>query len=131
MLDTEAAVNERHLRFIRRVTASNLVWGLRSEEGWAVSPSNDSEDRRVMPFWSDRAYAAQCAKDGWAAYQATPIPLQEFLEEWLPGLANDSFIVGTNWNVHLFGREIDPTKLAEELARAGRENGSTGASGPA
>jgi len=68
-----------------------------------------------MPFWSDRAYAKQCAREDWAAYEPTAIPLPAFLQHWLPGLARDGVLVGTNWNVHLIGMEIEPLKLREEL----------------
>jgi hypothetical protein len=56
-----------------------------------------------MPFWSDRAYAQQCARNEWADYQATAIPLDMSLDEWLPGLAADGLLAGTNWNAHLIG----------------------------
>ena len=74
-----------------------------------------------MPFWSDRASAKQCAKDDWAAYVPTVIPLQEFMEQWLPGLAEDGLFVGTNWDTELAGVEIEPMELGAELAQALRE----------
>ena len=70
-----------------------------------------------MPFWSDRAYAKQCAKEDWSHYEPTPIPLPLFLERWLPGMAADGCLVGTNWNAHLCGHEIDPLELKHELER--------------
>ena len=72
-----------------------------------------------MPFWSDRAYAAQCAGGEWAAYAPSSIPLAEFLLEWLPGMARDGTLVGTNWNAHLHGREVEAADLLGELRRAG------------
>ncbi len=119
MLELAAASKERHERFVRRVIAAREVWGLKSEDGWAcaASTADGSEDRSVMPFWSDRAYAKQCAKEDWSHYEPTPIPLELFLERWLPGMESDDCIVGTNWNGHLCGYEIAPPDLKQEIER--------------
>ena len=68
---------ERHQRFVQRVVASGIVWGLKDSEGWVTSSSTDdeTEDRPIMPFWSYRAYAKQCANDEWSVYEPTEIPL--------------------------------------------------------
>lgn len=118
MLDTEAACRDRHDRFVRRVLESKTVWGLKNDAGWAVAPSNDDEQVGVMLFWSDRAYAAQCAKDEWAAYLPTQIPLDRFLGAWLPGMAKDNLLVGTNWSVHLTGLEVSPRELLDAMRTA-------------
>ncbi len=114
MLDDKAACLERHERFIKRVLKSQIVWGLKNKVGWAVAPSND-DDKTIMMFWSDRAYAAQCAKEEWSDYEPTAILLEKFLAAWLPGLDKDGMLVGTNWNAHLIGLEVSPQQLREEL----------------
>jgi hypothetical protein len=101
--------------FIERIIKTKMVWGLRSEEGWCVSPSNEYEETEVMPFWSDRAYAQQCAVEEWEAFKPVSISLEEFMEAWLPGLETDQLLVGTNWNVRLIGKEIEPFELRTHL----------------
>lgn len=119
MLELAAASKERHDRFVQRLVASREVWGLKSADGWActTSTADGSENRSVMPFWSDRAYAKQCAKEDWSDYEPTPIPLDLFLQRWLPGMEADDCIVGTNWNAHLCGYEIEPPELKREIER--------------
>jgi hypothetical protein len=117
-LDLEIASTERHERFVRRVLCTRVVWGLKSDVGWCVSPSNEDEQQQVMPFWSDKAYALQCAKDEWATYRPTEITLDAFLSRWLPGMAKDHLLVGTNWNVNLCGREMEPLALKEEMDKS-------------
>jgi hypothetical protein len=56
-----------------------------------------------MPFWSDRAYAQQCAREDWSEYEPAAIPIDQFMERWLPGMAADGTLVGTNWNVQRIG----------------------------
>jgi len=119
-LELSADSKARHRRFIQRVVAAGVVWGLKCNEGWVTSSStaDDTEDRGLMPFWSDRAYAKQCAKDEWAEYVPTEIPLNLFLEKWMPGMNADGLLVGTNWNAHLCGHEIEPLKLRDEIVAA-------------
>ena len=117
MLDLAVASKERHDRFVQRVLASHEVWSLKNADGWActASTADGTEDKSVMPFWSDRAYAKQCAKEDWSDYEPTPIPLELFLELWLPGMAGDGYLVGTNWSAQLCGHEIEPLVLKQEL----------------
>jgi len=117
MLDLTIASKERHQRFVQRVLSSGEVWGLKSAEGWACtgSTTNGTEGRSVMPFWSDRAYAKQCAKEDWSQYEPTAIPLALFLERWLTGMAKDGCLVGTNWNAHLCGYECEALNLKQEI----------------
>jgi hypothetical protein len=120
MLNLAAAAKERHDRFVQRIVASREVWGLKNDDGWActASSADGNEDREVMPFWSDRAYAKQCAKDDWLDYEPTPIPLVLFVSEWLPGMATEGSLVGTNWNAQLCGYEIEPLDLSREIKEA-------------
>jgi hypothetical protein len=54
-LDLTVASKERHQRFVRRVVASGIVWGLKDSEGWVTSSStnDETEDRPIMPFWRE------------------------------------------------------------------------------
>jgi hypothetical protein len=115
VLGLEADSQVAYERFLRRVVASGTLWGLRSAEGWCVSSSNDEEQIDVMPFWSDEAYARQCARNDWSNFEPTAIPLHEFLAAWLPGMAREGDRVGTNWNAHLIGREVLPLDLKAAL----------------
>ena len=102
-------------RFIRRVRDHGEVWGLRSEaRGWAYCPSNDG-DEDVLVFWSDRAYAARHAVDEWADYVPTVIPLEAFMQRWLPGMQRDGALAGVNFNADLAGVELRPEALLEAL----------------
>ena len=115
MLGLQQDSIENHRRFIERVAKSRIVWGLRSRDGWAAAPSNDHEDREVMPFWSDRAYAARAAKNEWADYEPTSIDIDSFIDNWLRGMNQEGSLVGTNWDAHLMGLEIEPAELAKSL----------------
>ena len=125
MFQDAITTRESHERFVERVATSKLVWGLKSDEGWAVSPSNDYEGVDVMPFWSDRAYAKRAATDEWKNYVPTSIPLDLFVDRWLKGMNEDGTLVGTNWDAHNFGREVEPVELARELLDEVDNRGAT------
>jgi hypothetical protein len=71
-----------------------------------------------MPFWSDRAYAARVAKEEWADYEPTSIAVDPFIDNWLAGMNRDGILVGTNWDAHLTGMEVEPAELAKDLLEA-------------
>jgi len=116
MLQDQGTCRENFERLLERVKQSGEVWGLRSSKGWANCPSDDHESRDVLVFWSDRAYAAQHAKEGWKDYEPTCIPLGAFVERWLPGMQKDRVLVGPNWDSHLCGQEIEAEEIARRLA---------------
>lgn len=114
-LDLTINSKRRYENFIRRVSESKLVWGLKSEDGWCVCESNEYEDTEVMLFWSDEAYARQCAVEEWSHYKPTSIPLEEFMDSWLYGMNQDGLLVGVNWNAKLIGLEVESYDLFKEL----------------
>ena len=115
MLQNTASTEDKHKSFIERVVASGKVWGLKSQDGWAMSYSNDEDEIVVMPFWSDKAYAAAVAKDEWAEYAPEEIDLPEFLDQWVFGMSDDEVLVGTNWDQNMAGKELEPYDLALEI----------------
>lgn len=117
MIQDKASSDENHQRFIERVLANLTVWGLKSEDGWAVCSSNEYEETDVMPFWSDEAYARRAAKGEWENYIAAKIPLDEFIDGWLKGMHEEGVLVGTNWDAGLSGKEIEAIALAEALTK--------------
>ena len=116
MLEDLSTTEYKHQNFVERVIESQTVWGLKSEEGYATSESNEYEDVEVIPFWSDKAYAKALAKDEWESFEPTEMSLSDFLENWLVGMSNEGIIVGTNWDQNLFGKEIEPLELALEIS---------------
>lgn len=119
MPDIATAAKERHQRFLERVVLSRIIWGLKNAEGWATAVSNASatRGREVIPFWSDRNLAAQCAKETWANYEPAQIPFDLFFQKWLPRMAVENCLAGTNWDVLFYGYEIEPNTLQDQLAR--------------
>lgn len=104
--------------FIARIQETGMVWGLKGKDGWAVTSSLEFEKTDVFPFWSDVADAqAHCTED-WAIYTPDSIPLEDFVESWLPGMHEDEVMVGPNWDIEMSGLEVEPADIAERLGAA-------------
>jgi hypothetical protein len=121
MNDPNTQAEENHERFIRDVRESGLVWGLRSDQGWAVCESNEYEETDVYPFWSDEAQARSHCQDDWANFVPDSLTLDVFIDTWLAGMSEDGVLLGTNWDEELSGLELEPDDLAQELLGEGGE----------
>jgi len=100
--------------FVEESTATQLVWGLKNEDGWLSCDSSEYENTEVMPFWSSKEEASSHNVDEWADFDTLEIPLDIFVEDWFLTLAEDGVLIGPNWNEHLEGLEIEPSELAQK-----------------
>ena len=92
------------------------VWGLRDKNNnWALVPSSSNEDIGVMPLWSAEKLASAVCNGQWDIYIPVAIDVEEFLDDWLPGMHSDLLLVGVNWNLDLQGGEMEPLDLLEEF----------------
>ncbi len=122
MIKLTADIKANYQRFIEDILESGQVWGLQSEEGWVVVDSTEYEESEVMPFWSDEAYAKNHCVGEWEEFKPVAMDLEEFVEDWLAGMAEDGILIGPNWNDDLEGVEVEPEEIAEKL---GAEPGSS------
>jgi hypothetical protein len=98
--------------FASSALLSGHVWGLKGREGWAICDSVEFEDTDVLPFFSTQEAAALLCVDEWQAYTPSSFPLEEFLEDWLPGMHEDNVMVGLQWDKTLDGPEFEPVDVA-------------------
>lgn len=112
---------------MKSVCKSQIVYILESDEGIATSSSNDFEDENGEPieilcFWSVKAYAKACQKEGWNNYSIEEVSLSDFLENWCVGISNDELLVGTNFDANMFGFEAEPLELILEILEELKSN---------
>ena len=108
---TKTSAQDRFESFVERVIETGDVWALEHPEGWATAPSGEDETLSVIPFWCEESHAQACATDEWAEYIPAPIPMDAFLEHWLPGMDVDGMLAGVEWSVDLEGVEMPPLEL--------------------
>lgn len=75
----------------------------------------DGEPIGMICFWSEKALAKSCIKNGWEEYEPLEIDLTEFIENWCIGIDNDGLLIGTNFAQNMFGYEIEGYELILEL----------------
>lgn len=102
--------------FASEVISEEKVWGLKGQEGWALCESIEFEETDVMLFFSSEASAAKLCKDEWQTYQPESLMLDEFLQDWLPGMHEDNAMVGLQWDMDMEGPEFEPADVATALS---------------
>lgn len=103
-------------RMVVECLENGCVWGLQDREGnWSLVSSTENDSIGVIPFWSDQRLAQALCNGDWGIYQPVAIEMEEFLDDWLPGMHGDVLMAGVNWNEALEGQEMEPLDLLEEF----------------
>lgn len=121
MFQDHITVKNRHKKFIKTISETEIVYGLMNNIGYATSSSIHYYDEEGKPiglicFWAEKARAKSCIKDSWKEYKLTEIPLSKFMENWCIGMENDGLLIGTQFDQNLFGYEAEPYELILELS---------------
>ena len=102
--------------FYRDAVKSRTVWTLRDAGGYPAPKNRDGI--RTQPFWSSRSRAEKIVSSvtAYAGFEVIEVPLEQFVEEWLPSLEEDSLRVGVNWSgAHATGYDIEPRSVKAAL----------------
>ena len=103
-------------RLVVECLENGRIWGLQDQEGnWSLVSSMDNDSIDVIPFWSDQRMAQALCTGDWEVYKPVAIEMEEFLDDWLPGMHSDVLMTGINWNEDLEGQEMEPLDLLEEF----------------
>lgn len=120
MLQDTITLEERYKKFIETVCETEVIWGLKNEDGFATSDSTEFEDEDGFPldlicFWSQKALAKACAIEAWDDYVPTEIPLSEFIENWCVGMSDDGVFAGIDFDSNMFGYEQETLQVVLDL----------------
>ena len=103
--------------FRREVLVESRVWSIRDAVGHPAP--QDPAGRRAMPFWSKPSRAGRVVGAGpaYRGFDVVEIPVDDWLDSWLPGLQRDGLLVGVNWaGARATGLDLAPTQVAEWFA---------------
>src|SRR5579872_7152913 len=105
--------------FYREVMRSRRVWTIMDGSGF---PAPISAGGRAIPFWSSLS-RVELVLEKVAAYRgftAMELPLDLFLEQWIPGLSRDQMLVGLNWpGEGVVDYDADPKEVGVRLLSLG------------
>jgi uncharacterized protein DUF2750 len=105
--------------FYRDAATNGAVWTVRDEGGYPAPTTR--EGVRTQPFWSSRSRVERIVATvpAYAGFDVEEIPLDEFLERWLPGLEQDGLLVGVNWSgPRATGYDVEPDAVRAAIAAA-------------
>ncbi|WP_413532169.1 DUF2750 domain-containing protein [Empedobacter brevis] len=100
-------------QFIKEICQDQKVYILTSDEGFAISYSEefeyeDGSNLEVICFWSNADLAEKAKHNQWANHTIDSIDLNTFLEEWLFGMIEEVSLVGINFDETSKGEEQSP-----------------------
>jgi len=107
---------QRYRHFVERSSDGACVWGLKDPSGW-VSVA-DSAGTPGFPVWPHPDYANACAVGAWAGLAPAAIDVHEFVERWLPDMAELSVLVAVFPTAQMPGVMVHALQLAQDLSRS-------------
>ena len=128
MIQDSGIIKKRHKRFIKTVSESETVYGIKNHKGFATSSSVNYENEEEQPtgiicFWAEKSLAKSCIQKDWLDYKVSEIILSDFIENWCVGMENDGLLIGTEFDRNMFGFESEPIELILELVEELKSNG--------
>jgi hypothetical protein len=103
----------RYAHFIKQVADSEVVWGLQDSEGW-ISLVDDA-GAELLPVWPHERYAQLFSTDRYPTAMALPIPLDEWLDNWLSNLEEDGCQVAVFPTPSGTGAAVDAARMRTDL----------------
>lgn len=109
--DLEASARYSHC--LKKVADTGEIWSLWHPDGWALA--GDPQDRECIPVWPHEAYATKCASGAWADYSPKLIPLDVWLQRWIPGMKRDNRLVAVFPTASDKGVVVDPDRIEHDI----------------
>lgn len=109
---TEMTPEARYDYLVEQVKEQQTLWSLQDLDG-CVMLTTEEED--CIPMWPTEEAAASWAVDDWADCQTLAIPVDEWLERWVPGMQDDDLFVAVFPVQDDLGVVITPYELEERL----------------
>lgn len=108
----QLSAKKRYEYFIKKIVDFEEIWSLTNEMGWVTSV--DDLGVTQLHFWPTKDHAAYCAIDQWEKTVPAIIDLDDFIEEWLPGMKADGISPSIFYN-QIDSVSIDIQTLKEDI----------------
>ncbi len=109
------SAEQRYEHFVDKISKWEEVWTLKDQDG-AVMLSTD--DAPCLPVWPHPDYAIAWKTDEWSDCELLSIPLQAWMERWLPGLGEDEIDIAVFPNVDEQGIVVDPYEMNDAILQS-------------
>lgn len=108
----QLSADERYQYFLESVAQTGEVWSLRSRKGWVMM---SSEAEECLPVWPCAELASDWIDGDWADCSPVSIPLDRWLDRWLPGMRRDGIALAVFPNMDDEGMVVGPEVLRDDL----------------
>ncbi|GIU21620.1 DUF2750 domain-containing protein [Shewanella colwelliana] len=102
----------RYDYLVEQAKSEKVLWTLQDLDGCVMLTT---EDEDCIPMWPCEESAKQWAVDDWADCTPLAIPLDEWLERWVPGMQDDDLFVAVFPVQEDLGVVIPPYELEQRL----------------
>lgn len=102
--------------FVREICAHGEVWTIWDGDGFPTATT--ATNHAAIPFWSTerRAWALIESAEEYRDYHPRRIPLETFLDEWLPAFEQQDLRVGMNWQgLRAIGHDAPAANVAAAI----------------
>ena len=103
----------RYKHFIVRSADTQVLFGLRTSEGWVSACDEDGAEG--LPVWPHPAYAMACATGEWEGSTPVEIDIYDFANDWLPTMAAQGVNAIIFPTAAMHGVLADPAQLEADL----------------
>ena len=123
------SIDPAYQNFINTLLVEQKVYILiNDEDDWAECSSSEYESHEGEPIpvycvWASVEAAQVCQTEEWANYQIEALSLADFLQDYLLNLDEDEILVGVEFDVELYGMEIEPIELLGDILDAAEQQG--------
>ncbi len=87
---THMSPEERFEFALQRIVENQQLWGLFGDNGWLLL---QAEEDACLPIWPDEHFAQAWEKDDFPDCKPKVISLDEWMNQWLPGMANNGTLL--------------------------------------
>jgi len=102
----------RYDYFIEQAKEHKTLWTLQDNDGCVMLTT---EDEDCIPMWPSEETAKLWAVDDWKDCTTLPIPLDEWLERWVPGMQDDDLFVAVFPVQEDLGVVTEPYEIEQRL----------------
>jgi uncharacterized protein DUF2750 len=110
---------ERVAYTMKKFADQEEIWSLKDSNGWVLTSTPDGVE--TVPVWPHSQYAVECANGEWAGAAAEMIELDEWINEWLPGIKESRRLIAVfpspNANGAVLSSDEFRQALQQELDR--------------
>ena len=84
---TKLGAQGRYEYFVNKITDWEEIWSISDKSGWVLM--QDDNGNELVPVWPAERFAKACCIGEWSEFKPKSIPLDAWVDRWIPGITKD------------------------------------------